>query len=58
VQRGVKKVTFAEVFGVTYKTVRYWYKRAFHLGKENFKDTPRKSKKEKVSFDVERSISL
>ncbi len=56
VKRGIKKCVVAEVFGITCKTVWYWCKRAFHAGKESFRDLPRKPKEGKVSFDVERSI--
>lgn len=56
VKRGERISTVARVFGVTPRTVRHWYKRSKHVGREYFKDKPRGNPKPKVTIPVELSI--
>ena len=56
VRRGINKNIVARVFDTTVKTVTKWCKRAFHRGREYFRDKPRKAKESKVTVEVEVSI--
>lgn len=56
VRKGKHKKVVASIFGVSVKTVRKWCKRAHHRGRESFKDKPRKSRKRKITLEVELSI--
>jgi hypothetical protein len=56
VRRGIKKIVVARVHGISPVTVWKWCKRAFHRGRESFRDKPRKPKKRKITREVELSI--
>lgn len=56
VRRGVNKNIVAEVFNTSLRTVYRWIKRAFHKGKESYKDKSRKAKKSKITLKVELAI--
>jgi len=56
VRRGINKNIVARVFDTTVKTVNQWCKRAFHRGREYFRDRPRKPRESKVTVEVEVSI--
>lgn len=45
----------AKIFGVCFNTAKTWINRAFHPGKESFKDKPRKDEG-KVTLEIELSI--
>lgn len=55
-KKGLNKTRIAELFDTTRQTVHRWCKRAFHRGRESFKDKPRRSKKSKITVEVEVSI--
>lgn len=55
VKRGVNKTSVADVFNTSRTTVWKWCKRAYHRGKEYFKDKTKRAK-EKITFEVELSI--
>ncbi|MBM4400819.1 MAG: transposase [Crenarchaeota archaeon] len=46
----------AELFDTTRQTVHRWLRRAKHVGREYYKDKPRKPKEPKVTAEVELSI--
>lgn len=56
VRRGINKKIVADVLNTSVKTVTKWCKRAFHRGKESFRDRPRKPKDVKVIIEVELAI--
>ncbi len=56
VKKGLAVSRIAELFDTTRQTVHRWLKRARHVGREYFKDKPRKSKPAKVTQEVELSI--
>lgn len=53
VKKGNNKNLVAKVFDVSTVTVWHWCKRAYHRGKEFFKDKPRKPKESKITLEVE-----
>lgn len=55
-KKGLSKTHIADLFDTTRQTVHRWCKRAFHRGRESFKDKPRRSKKSKITVEVEVSI--
>lgn len=55
-KRTKNKSIVAKVFGVTRKTVGKWCKRAFHRGKEYFKDKKRRHKEPKITPEIEEYI--
>ena len=56
VKKGLSVTCIAELFDTTRQTVHRWLRRAKHVGREYFKDKPRKPKPAKVTVDVELSI--
>ena len=56
VRRINNKRLIARVFGVSRKTVGVWCKRAFHRGRESFKDRRQDTKPLKISDDAEKAI--
>jgi len=56
VKKGLAVTCIAELFDTTRQTVHRWLKRAKHVGREYFKDKPRKPKHAKVTTEVELSI--
>ena len=56
VKKGLAVNRIAELFDTTRQTVHRWLKRAKHVGREYFKDKPRKPKPAKVTEQVELSI--
>ena len=56
VKKGLAVTLIAELFDTTRQTVHRWLKRARHVGREYFKDKPRKPKPAKVTEQVELSI--
>jgi IS30 family transposase len=56
VKKGLEVTRIAELFDTTRQTVYRWLSRAKHVGREYFKDRPRKSKESKVTVEVELSI--
>jgi len=56
VKKGLAVTRIAELFDTTRQTVHRWLKRAKHVGREYFKDNPRKPKQAKVTQEVELSI--
>lgn len=56
VRRGNNKSLVAKVFGVVRRTVWEWCKRAFHRGREYFRDRRVKPKPRKITEPVEKAI--
>jgi len=56
VKRGIPKRVVAKVFNTSVVTVWNWCKRAFHRGRESFRDRLRNARKRKVTPEVELSI--
>jgi transposase-like protein len=56
VKRKIRVNIVADVFNISRSTVWRWRKRAFHPGKESFKDRPRTSRPKKITSEVELSI--
>ena len=56
VKKGLAVTRIAELFDTTRQTVHRWLNRAKHVGREYFKDKPRKPKSAKVTAQVELSI--
>ena len=56
VKKGLAVTRIADLFDTTRQTVHRWLKRAKHVGREYFKDKPRKPKPAKVTDEVELSI--
>jgi len=56
VKKGLAVTRIAELFDTTRQTVHRWLNRAKHVGREYFKDKPRKPKHAKVTTEVELSI--
>ena len=56
VKKGLAVTRIAELFDTTRQTVHRWLNRAKHVGREYFKDKPRKPKESKVTEEVELSI--
>lgn len=56
VRKGQSKTKVAELFDTSRQTVHKWCKRAFHKGRESFRDEPRKPKQSKITVEVEVSI--
>ena len=56
VKKGLAVTRVAELFDTTRQTVHRWLGRAKHVGREYFKDKPRKPKESKVTEEVELSI--
>jgi IS30 family transposase len=56
VKKGLAVTRIAELFDTTRQTVHRWLNRAKHVGREYFKDRPRKPKESKVTMEVELSI--
>jgi len=56
VKKGLAVSRIAELFDTTRQTVHRWLKRAKHVGRESYKDKPRKPKPAKVTEEVELSI--
>ena len=56
VKKGLAVTRIAELFDTTRQTVHRWLNRAKHVGREYFKDSPRKPKESKVNMDIELSI--
>ena len=46
------KTLIAKVFGTSRQTVTYWCKRAYHKGRESFKDKPRRPKQTKLTPNI------
>jgi IS30 family transposase len=56
VKKGLAVTRIADLFDTTRQTVHRWLNRAKHVGREYFKDKPRKQKQAKVTAEVELSI--
>ena len=56
VKKGLAVTRIADLFDTTRQTVHRWLNRAKHVGREYFKDKPRKPKPAKVTQQVELSI--
>jgi transposase InsO family protein len=56
VQKGLAVTHIARLFDTTRQTVHRWLKRSRHIGREHYKDKPRKPKPAKVTEEVELSI--
>lgn len=56
VLRGRSIASIARFLGTARSTVYRWYKRAQHVGREYYKDKPRKPKESKVTVEVEVSV--
>jgi len=56
VKKGLAVTRIADLFDTTRQTVHRWLNRAKHVGREYFKDKPRKPKQSKVTAEVELSI--
>jgi IS30 family transposase len=56
VKKGLSVSRIAELFDTSRQTVHRWLNRAKHVGREYFKDRPRKQKESKVNMAVELSI--
>ena len=56
VKKNLTVTRIAELFDTTRQTVHRWLNRAKHVGREYYKDRPRKPKESKVTFEVELSI--
>ena len=56
VKKGLAVTRIAELLDTTRQTVHRWLKRAKHVGREYFKDKPRKPKQGKITEEVELSI--
>jgi IS30 family transposase len=56
VKKGLAVTRIADLFDTTRQTVHRWLKRVKHVGREYFKDKPRKPKQSKVTMEVELSI--
>jgi len=56
VKKGLAVTCIAELFDTTRQTVHRWLSRSKHVGREYFKDKPRKPKESKVTEEVELSI--
>jgi len=56
VKKGLAVTRIAELFDTTRQTVHRWLRRAKHVGREYYKDKPRKPKQSKVTAEVELSI--
>lgn len=56
VKKGLAVTRIAELFDTTRQTVHRWLSRAKHVGREYYKDSPRKPKESKVTMEVELSI--
>ena len=56
VKKGLSVNRIADLFDTTRQTVHRWLSRAKHVGREYFKDKPRKPKPAKVTAEVELSI--
>ena len=56
VKKGLEVTRIADLFDTTRQTVHRWLKRSKHVGREYFKDKPRKPKPAKVTQEVELSI--
>jgi transposase len=56
VKRGIPKLVVAKVFNTRVVTIWNWCKRAFHRGRESFRDRLRNARKRKVTQEVELSI--
>ena len=58
VKKGLAVKRVAELFDPTRQTVPRWLRRAKHVGREYFKDKPRKPKPAKITQDVELLVLL
>ena len=56
VKKGLKISQVAELLDTTRQTVYKWLKRGNHVGREYYRDMPRKPKESKVTIEVEISI--
>jgi transposase InsO family protein len=56
VKKGLEVTRIAELFDTSRQTVYRWISRAKHVGREHYKDRPRKPKESKVTVEVELSI--
>jgi IS30 family transposase len=56
VKKGLTVTRIAELFDTTRQTVHRWLNRAKHVGREYYKDRPKKPKESKVTMQVELSI--
>jgi transposase-like protein len=56
VKREISVNIVADVFNISRTTVWRWRKRAFHPGRESFKDRPRAGRHKKITPEVELSI--
>jgi transposase len=56
VKKGLAVNRIAELFDTSRQTAHRWLSRAKHVGREYFKDKPRKPKPAKVTLEVELSI--
>jgi IS30 family transposase len=55
-KKGLEVTRIADLFDTTRQTVYRWINRAKHVGREHYKDKPRKPKESKVTLEVELSI--
>ncbi|VVB85269.1 Uncharacterised protein [uncultured archaeon] len=55
-RKGYNKSFIAGLFDATRQTVHRWCKRAFHQGRESFRDKPREPKEGKITQTVELTI--
>jgi IS30 family transposase len=55
-KKGLEVTRIAELFDTSRQTVYRWINRAKHVGREHYKDKPRKPKESKVTVEVELSI--
>jgi len=56
VRKGLTVARIAELFDTTRQTVHRWLRRAWHVGREYYKDEPRRPRPGKVTGEVELSI--
>ncbi len=56
VKKDLTVTRIAKLFDTTRQTVYRWLNRAKHVGREYYKDRPRKPKESKVTLEVELSI--
>lgn len=56
VKKGLSVTRIAQLFDTSRQTVHTWINRSKHVGREHYKDKPRKPKESRITVDVEVSI--
>ena len=56
VKKGLSVTRIAQLFDTTRRTVYRWINRSKHVGREYYKDKPRKPKESKITVEIEVSI--